>query len=79
MGKMKSKQNRRLLDLAPFLIAIIFFAGYFTLATIIIAALWTKSVTGEALQPIIQMLKDQGLAIMVILTFYFGSAYRQRD
>jgi hypothetical protein len=64
-------------DKEPFIIAIMFLIGYFALATLIVVAIVTNQVSTAELQPIIQMLKDMGLATMIILTFYFGSAYKQ--
>jgi hypothetical protein len=66
-------------DKAPFRIAILFLTGYFMLATLIIFAIIYNQVNMDELQPIIQMLKDMGLATMIILTFYFGASYRQRN
>lgn len=53
-----------------------FIAGYFLMAILIIIALWSRNVTGDELGPVIQVLKDLGLAIMMILSFYFGAAYK---
>lgn len=66
-------------DKTPARIAYTFIGGYFALAIMIIIAICTQQVTTEEMQPILQLLKDLGYAVMLILAYYFGASnQRQR-
>ncbi len=64
-------------DKTPSLLSKIFIGGYFFLATLIIIAIWAGNVTHDELDPIIQILKDMGLAVMLILAYWFGASNKR--
>lgn len=64
-------------DQTPSEISKIFIYGYFLLAILVIAAEWTKSINAEELQPIMQLLKDLGMAVMLILAYWFGASNKK--
>ncbi len=90
-ARLADKQNARAREIAisalpianrdnvPERIAMIFIGGYFALALTVIAAICFATVTNDELAPILQMLKDMGMAIMLILAYYYGSANKRGD
>lgn len=80
-----SARNRELglaqagvVDKTPARIAFSFIGGYFTLAVIILIAICTQQVSSEEMQPIVQLLKDLGYAVMLVLSYYFGASNNQK-
>jgi hypothetical protein len=58
-------------------IAYLFIGCYFTILALIIAALWSQHVTKEEMEPIIQMQKDLGMAVMLILAYFYSASYKK--
>lgn len=62
-------------DKTPSLIAKLFIGGYFSVICLIIFAIITKQITVEEVKPITDILEKLSLAVMLILTYYFGKSY----
>lgn len=60
-------------------IAYLFIGCYFTILALIIAALWSQHVTKEEMEPIIQMQKDLGMAVMLILAYFYSASYKRNE
>ena len=66
-------------DTTPSQLAKIFISGYFILSFLVIFLSWSGKLEADEMAPIIQILKDMGFAIMLILAYFYGSSNRNSD
>lgn len=61
-------------DKVPGTIAAVFISGYFLVTFLIVGLVWTNAINSAEAQPIVELLKDLGYALMLILSYYFGAS-----
>lgn len=70
------KEPVALRDKVPARIAFVFIAGYFIVQLLVIGLVYADVVTTAEIAPILQMQKDMGMAIMLILAYYYAASHR---